>query len=154
MKKLLSLAGLLIIATSAVAQETYSVAIVAPANVAKIDLGRSQANSASCTRYALLATCTQAQVCVAANVPGAAACTVADAIAAGVRIYPATLAGRESFVTNELVRDKLQDFVIKRAQIAVFNLSSFCKAATQVQEDTLCTNSGQSAGCGICDSFR
>ena len=56
---LLSLAGI------ASAQETYSVTINLPANVAKIDIGRVAYNTGVCSRFALPASCTQAQACAA-----------------------------------------------------------------------------------------
>ena len=153
MKKLI-LVCLLVLAQVASSQETYSVNLSAAANVAKLDLGRTQYNAGVCSRLSLPASCTQAQACVAANVVGGASCIAADAQAAGVRIYANTLAGREGFVANELVRVKLAEFVQRNAEAAMVTLRTFCLAATQPQKDAICTASGQSAGCGICDNFQ
>lgn len=153
MKKLI-LACFLALALTSSAQETYSVALASPANVTKLDLGRTQYNAGVCARLSLSANCTQAQACVAANVAGGASCTALDAVNAGVRIYANTLNGREAFITNELVRTKLVDFVQKNAEAAMVTLRGFCLSANQAQKDALCTDSGQSAGCGLCDAFQ
>lgn len=143
-----------LIAPLAVAQETYSVAIASALRVAQLDLGRVQHNAGACRRYSQLPTCSQAQVCVAANVVGGASCTAADALAAGVRIYPNTLAGREGFIGNELVRAKLPDYVEVQAREAMAQLRTSCLAANQAGKDAICTGIGQAVGCGICESFQ
>jgi len=157
MKKTLSI--LLLIAASASAQETYSVAILNPANVSKLDVGRQLANQAVCTRFSLAVSCTQAQACAASlsatgQPASGAACTANEAQTAGVRIYPNSLAGREAFITQELIRAQLDVFARQRAKLDFAALQSFCKTATQPQIDGVCTASGLSAGCGVCDSWR
>jgi hypothetical protein len=136
------------------AQETYSIAVTSPANVAKLDLGRVQQNTATCKSKSLPATCTQADICVAANVSGGAACTVVDANAAGVRIYANTVSGREAFMALALLKPRLDDFVEIQAALGMQGLRAFCLAGNQAAKDGICTASGQAAGCGICDGFQ
>lgn len=136
------------------AQETYSVAITNPTKVSQLDLGRAQHNRSRCLLNSLPEGCTQAQVCVAANVVGGASCTAGDAIAADQRVYPSTLAGREAFITNELVRAKLPEYVKYQAALALGAMQSFCAVATPAQENALCVASGQGNSCGICDNFK
>lgn len=154
MKNLRLFALLLLLAPLAWAQETYSIAISNANNVTKLDLGRTQHNRDRCLTNGLPEGCTQAQVCVAASVAGGAACTVGDAIAAGQRVYPNSLAGREAFVANELVRAKLPEYVQKQAEIALAGARTFCLSANQTQKDAVCTALGLSAGCGFCDYFQ
>lgn len=150
---LLSLAGL------ASAQETYSITISAPANVAKLDLGRVQYNARVCSSFSLASPCTQAQACAASfaatgQPATGAACTAGEAQAANVRIYPNSQAGREGFIANEMIRGNLAIFARAQAKLDFTALQSFCKAATQPQIDALCTANGLAAGCLICDNWR
>lgn len=158
MKKLI-LSFLLLTAVSASAQETYSIAILNPANVTKLDVGRQLANQAVCTRFSLAASCTQAQACAesfaATGEPATGgACTAQEAATAGVRIYPNSLAGREAFITQELIRAQLDVFARQRAKLDFASLQSFCKVATQPQIDGVCTATGLAAGCGVCENWR
>lgn len=150
MKKLIQVVCLTLLASVASAQETYSVAITNVNNVAKIELGRVQHNLDRCEVNSQPEGCTQAQVCVAANVAGGASCTVGAAIAAGQRIYPNSLAGRESFVANELVRASMDGFVQKQKHLDLNKARAFCSAATQIQLDAICSAFGLSAGCFVC----
>ena len=137
----------------AAAQETYSVSL--PANqVAQLDLGRTQTNETNCAKGSLPANCTQQQLCTALNVGTPGACTAGEANAAGIRIYNNNLNAREAFLTLELVKPPLASFVQKQAEKALAALRSFCISANQTQKDGVCTASGQSAGCGICDAFQ
>ena len=150
---LLSLAGI------ASAQETCSIDIQSPANVAKLDVGRKLANQAVCTRFSLPSSCTQAQACTASfeatgQPASSGACTAQEAQGASVRIYPNSLNGREAFITQELIRTQLDVFARQRAKLDFAALQSFCKVANQTQKDGVCTASGQSAGCGLCDAFQ
>lgn len=141
------------------AQETYSIVISVPANVTKIDIGRQLANQAVCTRFSLAASCTQAQACTASfSATGqpatGGACTAQEAQTANVRIYPNTLAGREAFILQEMVRANMDIYARQKAKLDFAALQSFCKTATQPQIDGVCTASGLPAGCGVCDSWR
>lgn len=158
MKNLLKLLCILL-AVSASAQETYSVTISLPANVAKLDIGRQLANQAVCTRLSLPASCTQSQACAASfsatgQPASGGSCTVIEANQAGVRIYANTLAGREAFITLEMIKADLDVFARQRAKLDFAALQSFCRTATQPQIDVVCTASGLAAGCGVCDSWR
>lgn len=161
MRYLRTLILILLLAFSglASAQETYSVTITLPANVTKLDIGRQLANQAVCSRFSLVSTCTQAQACAASfSATGqpatGASCTILEANAAGVRIYANTLAGREAFVTLEMVKASLDVFARQKAKLDFAALQGFCKTATQPQIDGVCTASGLAAGCGVCDSWR
>lgn len=158
MKKLLALA-LLLFPGFASAQENYNIVISAPANVAKLDIGRRLANQAVCTGLSLAASCTQAQACAASfsatgQPASGASCTAIEANDAGVRIYANTLAGREAFITMEMIKANLDVFARQRAKLDFAALQAFCRVATQPQIDGVCTASGLSAGCGVCDSWR
>jgi hypothetical protein len=132
---------------SASAQETYNFSIGGDAAtrtslVGQIDLGRQQANTDICRRFSgppnnLSDTCTQPQACVAAGVVGGASCTAPDALAAGVRIYPNTLGGRQSFIAENLVKAKCVDFTseqIRREKLVQVS----CSTATQAQQNAIC----------------
>ena len=81
-------------------------------------------------------------------------CTAPEAQAANVRIYANSLAGREGYVTNEIVRAQIAVITRQQAKTDFAAQQAFCKVATQPQIDTLCTASGLSAGCGVCDNWR
>jgi hypothetical protein len=150
MRKLLFfLLGCLLVVPIAYADETYSVTLQT-SGVTKLDLGRLQSNSDVCTGLGLVATCTQAQACVAKGVTGGASCTNPDALAAGVRIFGNSLNERGSFILNALVKSKLDDFVSEQARRDKKAASTFCGSATQGQIDALCTDYGLAAGCYIC----
>ena len=133
--------------------EIYSVSL--PANqVAQLNLGRAQTNKTNCAKGSLPADCTQQQLCTALNIGTPGACTAGEANAAGIRIYNNNQPAREAFLTLELVKPPLASFVQKQAEEAMAALRQFCLAANQTQKDGVCTASGQSAGCGICDAFQ
>jgi len=158
MKKAL-ISVLLLFAVSASAQETYSITINLPANVAKLDIGRQLANRALLNRFGLASNATQADVCAASlaqtgQPTSGSACTLVEANGLGIRIFPNTLAGRELFISQNLIKAELDVFARQRAKLDFANLQTFCKTATQPQIDGVCTATGLSAGCGVCDSWR
>jgi len=137
------------------AQETFSVLVGGATTnrstyLGQIQLGRLQANADVCSRAQLPATCTQAQACTALLVPGGAACTAAQANAANARIYADTLAGREAFVTIEMVRLGAGAFLAEQLRREQNTFGIWCRAATQVQKDVICTAAGLVAGCNPC----
>lgn len=99
---LLAVAALLVISGSVSAQESYTVNASAT-NVVRVERERVRWNTFVCTRFALAASCTQAQACVAAGVTGGASCTVANARAADVEIFSNNLAGRDAFFSFQLL---------------------------------------------------
>jgi hypothetical protein len=145
------LAGLVLLlgASSAMAQESYCYNATAPQQ-AKVVKAIDRKNATTCTRLALAVGCTQAQACTAANTPGGAACTPAQALAANVRIFDGTTQpGRQEFV-NELTKIGFQS--ADNGIIAVDN-TAWCqkfKAASQAQKDSSCTAVGYVAGCEPC----
>jgi len=154
MNRILATLAFVLVAGLASAQETYSISVggtTANRNsiVGQLDLGRTQNNTDVCTRASLPASCTQAQACVALQVTGGASCTAADAISAHARIYANTLAGRESFVANELIRLRAPDFLAEQTVRDQAAVTAWC-AISQANRDSFCTLIGLAAGCGAC----
>jgi len=156
MKKLVLLAALFICSASlASAQETYSVNVGGTTTnrnsiVGQIQLGRQQNNDDVCSRAKLASGCTQAQACVALGVVGGASCTGADAITANARIYPDSLAGRESFVANHLVRFRAPIYLDAQIVIEANTVKTWCTTASQADLNTICALAGLPAGCKPC----
>jgi len=154
------LASLSALAPEARAQgESYAVTINTAANVAKLDVGRQLANQALVARFGLTGSATQADICAASlaqtgQPASGSACTLIEANALGIRLFPNSQAGRELFINLNLVKAELDVFVRQRAKLDFASLQGFCKTATQPQIDGVCTATGLSAGCGVCDSFR
>lgn len=159
MRKLILSLLLLSFAGLASAQETYSVTINLAANVAKLDIGRQLANQALVARFGLTGSATQADICAASlaqtgQPASGSACTLIEANALGIRLFPNSQAGRELFINLNLIKAELDVFVRQKAKLDFAALQGFCKTATQPQIDGVCTATGLSAGCGVCDSFR
>lgn len=136
MKKFLVL-FLLLVASPALAQETYSQAASA-AQVLDLSAIITADNEDTCEGRSLAENCTQAQICTAANVAGGASCTAANARAAGVRIYPLTFAGRDEYVLHNFV---LPRFLAARARISQRHRVKECRfwaTATNTQKNTVC----------------
>lgn len=159
MRKLILSLLLLSFAGLASAQETYSFTINLAANVAKLDIGRQLANQALVARFGLTGSATQADICAASlaqtgQPASGSACTLIEANALGIRLFPNSQAGRELFINLNLIKAELDVFVRQKAKLDFAALQGFCKTATQPQIDGVCTATGLSAGCGVCDSFR
>ena len=162
MKRLILTLALFLFAGLASAQETYSFSVGGTTGnrnslVGMLELGRLQQNADVCAKPAALqppvilpATCTQAQACTALGVAGGASCTATDAINARARIYPASLAGREAFLANEMVRTKAPEFYAEQVKRDAAALAAFC-AISQGNRDALCTLLSLPAGCGACN---
>jgi hypothetical protein len=155
MKRIVLAVLVLLTASLASAQETYSINVGGTTSnrnsiVGQLELGRLQNNGDVCTRAALPSTCTQAQVCTLFQIAGGASCTATDAIAAHVRIYPSSTAGREAFVANELIRLRAPDFYAEQVRRDAAALAAFC-AISQANRDALCSLLGLGAGCGACN---
>ena len=155
MKRLLLIVAVLLAAASVQAQETYSVTlggITTNRNsfVGQVELGRVQVNSDVCTNKGLPADCTQAQACVAYGVTGGSSCTAADALAAEARIYANTLAGRESFVANQVVRFRLSMYLTEQIRREAATFTTWCKSANQTALNAVCTAAGLPNGCYPC----
>lgn len=134
---------------AAEAQETYSVNATAGQVTDLVSIAAAE-NEKVCYRYNLALTCTQAQACTAAGAAGGASCTAAQARAAQARIFPATQAGREEFVTFKMLAPV---FIDQRASIGGWHRERLCifwSSANQTQKDALCTGSGQSTNCNLC----
>ena len=141
------------------AQETYT--INANANqVSDLTTIVGNENGQVCDQLALPLGCTQAQACTAANAPGGASCTAAQARGAGVRIYPQTQAGREEFVTFRVAAPKFQEL---RAGVPSFSQKKQCdfwatapRAGATGSRDAMCAAAGlptsvnAPAGCELC----
>lgn len=104
-------------------------------------------NGAVCSANGLALTCTQAQVCVAANVTGGASCSNADAKAAGVFVYADSLSGREKlldFLSDEYV-NRLYTKLIPASDSDAYKV--WFKAQNQATQDAECSKIGLPAGC-------
>lgn len=138
--------ALILLAGTAAAQEAYTLNASA-GNVATLTGVITGRNGDLCAAYGLARTCTQAQVCTAANTPGGASCTAAQARTANVRIFPLTQAGREEFTTHKIAAPKFTELVNdQKAE----DRRAFCAgwtAATQTARDNACAAVGLSAGC-------
>lgn len=155
MKRLFLVFAVLLAAASVQAQETYSVTLAGTtanrnSRVGQVELGRLQVNSDVCTAKGLAADCTQAQACVAYGVTGGAACTAADALAAEARIYANTLAGREGFVANQVVRFRLSMYLTEQIRREGETFTTWCKAANQTALNAVCSAAGLPNGCYPC----
>jgi hypothetical protein len=155
MKSVLVVLALVLAGSLASAQESYTFSVGGTTTnrasvLGQLELGRVQQNTDVCTRASLPSDCTQAQACVALGVTGGASCTAADAIAAQARIYPASLAGRESFVANELVRRYVETFLGRAKAEEANAFKTWCVSASQAQRDPICTAAGLPAGCYPC----
>ena len=155
MKRLILTLTLSLFAGLASAQETYSFSVGGTTGnrnsiVGMLELGRVQQNTDVCTRADLSAPCTQAQACTALGVTGGASCTAQDAINAHARIYPATTAGREAFVANEMIRTRVPDYYAEQVRRDTAAVAAFC-AISQANRDALCSLLGLGAGCGACN---
>jgi hypothetical protein len=147
----LILLGLLLLPTAAQAQETYSFSATA-SQVTTLNQGIADINAGTCATFALAATCTQAQACTAANAPGGAACTAAQARNANVRIWPNSQPGREEFIQFYWL---LSNFNGMKSSIQSKDAQSYCtwyRAQTQTVKDSECTKTGRSANCEMCPS--
>lgn len=139
--------------------ESYAVTINTAANVAKLDTGRQLANQALVARFGLTGSATQADICAASlaqtgQPASGSACTLVEANGLNIRLFANSLAGRQLFIEMNLIKAELDTFVRQRAKLDFAALQGFCKTATQPQIDGVCTASGLSAGCGVCDSWR
>jgi hypothetical protein len=149
MRKILMLVAVLTIFTSLTeAQESYTIPASAP-NVASLTVVVTGHNGDVCERYSQPRTCNQAQACTAAETPGGASCTPAQARAAGVRIFALTQAGREEYTIHMIVLPKfLELLAAERAE----QHRAYCVkwlALTQTQRNTFCTGTlGEPASCG------
>lgn len=147
MRKLL-IFPLLLLAAPLAAQESYTISANA-GQVADLTLIVSANNGRTCLRLGQVELCTQAQACVAAGATGGASCTAGQARAANARIFPATQAGREEFVTFVIAAPRFQDMkqgIVgydqerAKANWTVFN---------QAQKDAACASLGRAAGCQL-----
>lgn len=158
MKKLLLLIfPLMVLAQSSqAAQETYSV--TAPAqDVAFIDRSRVKRNTAVCARFNLAASCTQGQACTAAGAAGGASCTAIQARAVDVEIFANTLAGRETFFIQKILK-RVRDEVLK-LELGNDDAAQKCinwRAGNDTVKDAMCAAAGSpvpatvALGCQLC----
>jgi hypothetical protein len=148
MKRLLPLV-FLFLPVFAEAQENYTV----PANATQAAEFRQHVlavNRSVCRRFNLSASCTQAQACTAANAPGGASCTAAQARGANVRIYPDTAAGREEYMTFVWVLPHFTEARTTLPSQIQLDLCAWWGTLNQTQKDTQCSTWGAPAGCQVC----
>jgi hypothetical protein len=149
MRKILCGYAFLLAASSASAQEVYSLTASA-GQVAQHDRDRAARNRQTCQQLALAVTCTQAQACTAASAPGGSGCSAAQARGAGVRIYPATLAGREEFLTFDIVAPEFQRRVAAASADEKKAVCSWFVAQNTATQNAECAKWGLLDGCNPC----
>lgn len=136
------------------AQETWSIGPVPASQVSKAADQVALSNAKVCRKFSLPDTCTQAQACTAAGAPGGSSCTAAQARGANVRIFPATQAGREEYITFNFIIPGLDD---RQAQVVGDNRTKQCQfwvSANAAQRSALCTASGLPSTCDLsCPGF-
>jgi hypothetical protein len=147
MRKLLVLAVLVLAASAAHAQETYSVGPASAGNVTTVGTVMAALNRETCLRYSLAASCTQAQACAAAGAAGGSGCTASQARAAGVRIWPATFAGREEYVTFGITLPRFLELVAAQQQETRRLFCEGWNASNTTARNNACTALGLAAGC-------
>ena len=148
MRRLAIILALALLPMLAEAQETYSINASA-ANVTTLTGVITKINGDLCAATGLPRTCTQAQLCTAASVPGGASCTAAQARAANARIYPLTQAGREEFTTFGIAAPKFLELV---AEVQADQKRDACEkwtAATQTAKNNACAAIGLPNGCRL-----
>lgn len=141
---------------AASAQETYSVAVPA-ADVNLVQRSRILWNASVCARFALAASCTQAQACTAAGAPGGASCTAVQARSVDVEIFADTLAGREGFFIRKLLTRLRRDILAR--DIAGRDGDLQCtnwRAGNDTVKNAMCAAAGApvpatvALGCNLC----
>lgn len=142
--------ALILLASPALAQETYSLSGSA-GQVGQLDRDRASTNRQTCTRLGLALTCTQAQACTSANAPGGASCTAAQARGAQVRIFPATQAGREEFLTFSYVVPEFSRRVKGAAADEMNAAKAWFIAQSVAVQNAECAKWGLAAGCNPYD---
>lgn len=147
----LTVLALAIWVEAATAPETYSTTISNQATLNALDWGRIQHNTDTCAKGSLPSTCTQAEICVALNVTGGAACTLVDALAAGARLYSNTLGGRQSFVGDQLIRKAAEEFKAEQRRREILAAMAACAGYNETQKNVVCSAYGLPNGCTICD---
>jgi hypothetical protein len=143
--------GLLLSAGVVSAQENYTVAATAGQVLDLTDIVTAY-NEQTCLTRGQVFTCTQAQACVGPGVScvGGAACTAAQARTCGARIFPLTQAGREEYVTFQLVAP---DFVAQRAALSTWYQDRQCRfwaTANGATRSSMCTTAGLPSTCRLC----
>lgn len=144
MRKLLL--AVLLFASPALAQETYSLSGSAT-QVSQLDRDRASTNRQTCVRLGQVAACTQAQACTAAGAAGGASCTAAQARQANARIYPATQAGREEFLTFSYVAPEFQRRVKGAAADELNAAAAWFNAQNTATKNAECAKWGLANGC-------
>jgi len=149
MRRFLFALTFLIGASSLEAQETYTLNASAP-QVSRLNVVVNSVNDRACVSNNLPSGCTQAQVCTAAGTPGGSSCTAAQARTANVRIFPLTQAGREEYITFNLVAQQVQSYF--EATID-YNHNKYCtwfRAQTVTVKNAECSKSGAPTDCELC----
>jgi len=147
MKKFLFAFILLLGAQSAATQETYTLNASAP-QVSRLNVVVNSVNDRTCINFNQASGCTQAQACTAAGI--SSSCTAAQARTANARIFPLTQAGREEYITFNLVATQVQSYF--EATID-YNHNKYCtwfRAQTVTVKNAECSKSGAPTDCELC----
>lgn len=147
--KILAIAAFLLSGLAVEAQETDSLSATA-GQVADLRQYVLSINRGQCRRLGLAITCTQAQACTAANAPGGASCTAAQARNAGARIWPDTQLGREEFVLWQWNVPRFQEARASLPALAGPDYCAWWTLQNQATKDAECAKIGAPNGCSIC----
>lgn len=155
MKKLLFLVALATFPAFAKADEVYSLTAQGTVTTGQLGILESDRDSYErrlCARYLLIkgSTCTQAALCTAANAAGGASCSNSQARAAGVRLYPSTLSGREEFLTFDWIAPVFQ---VRKASAQADAADAYCvwwRTQNQTVKNQECSKIGKPDNCEVC----
>lgn len=133
------------------AQETYSTSATAQQVLDLTDIVTAT-NERTCTNRGQAIGCTQAQSCTGQGVVCAngSSCTAAQARSCGARIFPLTQAGREEYVTFQLVGP---EFISRRDALSSWYQERQCRfwvTANASQRSAMCTAAGLPSTCRLC----
>lgn len=127
--------------------ESYTL-VASSANATLVNRGRILWNTGVCTRFALAASCTQAQACAAAvargiAVPGGASCTAAQARTVDIEIFANSTAGRDLYFTHQQAVKVIIPLLIKAAEEADRTAQAAnYKAGNDATKNAMCAAAG------------
>jgi hypothetical protein len=128
------------------ADETYEV-VLPTTQVSKVDLGRTQHNDDVCEAAKLESGCTQTNACMGVQAPCSGACSDAQAVEYGCRIYAGTPGEREAFVAEQMLPKAIKAYQETKALRDGLAASKWCETATSGDKTSLCATMGLGPDC-------
>lgn len=138
-------------ATTAFAQETYSVdaTVQQVADLTAIINARNERLCYKVTAGAAF-TCTQAAACTFFNAPGGASCTATQARSVGARVYPnANATDRTEYVKFNMAGPQFTDQKAILPSWSQFKACLKWQTDNQTARDSSCSAAGLGAGCTL-----